>query len=394
MENQRELERQERRAKKDKKNRTIVWIVIAVVVFILAVMKVCEINVNSVKDKFTDSNGKITFSQGVRDDNFPYSLDSSKNVVLKNVNNKIGALTPSSFTVIDSADGKAEYSFSHGYSNPIMRSSGVYTLVYDQGTKSFRLDNTTENIYESQAKRNIFCADVADNGTVVYATTSKEKKCDIFVYSKSLKQLMSFSTSAGYITSIAINDNANKISFVAVNSKNAQLASTVYTMNIGDDEIKSELPLPSGNVIDLEYSSNNAYVIGDSFLSVVVNQKKLKTVYEQSKINTVAYSLTPKNELVLVYNTYDNSTDNTLARIKSGGSIRKEVKVSGTVKGVSTSSNEISVLTGKDIISYKMFNLEKKSSVKVDDSVKSVCQIGEDAFVHRQSLIDRAGANE
>ena len=47
--NQREMRKKELKAKKDRKNKTIIWIIIAIVVAVLIVMKVCEININTVK---------------------------------------------------------------------------------------------------------------------------------------------------------------------------------------------------------------------------------------------------------------------------------------------------------------------------------------------------------
>lgn len=392
--NQREMHRKEKRAQKDRKNKIIVWTIIVLIIIALAVMKICEININSVKEHFTDADGNFTITQGVTEDNFPYNIDSSRNVTLKEVNKKIGVLTPTSFTVLDSKNADVKYTFDHGYSNPIMKSSGIYTLIFDQGDKSFRLDTTSDNVYENEAKTNIFCADVAKNGSVAYAAASKEKKCDIYVYNKSLKEQLSYSISDGYVIDIAINDSGNKISFVTVNSKNAQLKSTLYIMNVGENEIKEKLDLPEGNVVEIKYSSNNIYVIGDSFLSVISNQKKIRTVYKKGSISTVAYTFTPSNELVLIYNSYTNSTDNVIARVKSNGKIRKEGKISGNVKSVSASSSIVSVLTGNEIASFKLSNLENTGSTAVDDSVKSICRMGTEVFVHRQSLIDRSEAEE
>ena len=63
--NQREMRKKELKAKKDRKNKTIIWIIIAIVVAVLIVMKVCEININTVKEHFTDSSGKLSISQNV-----------------------------------------------------------------------------------------------------------------------------------------------------------------------------------------------------------------------------------------------------------------------------------------------------------------------------------------
>ncbi|MCD7797564.1 MAG: DUF5711 family protein [Clostridiales bacterium] len=389
---ERELIRKKKRAKKNKKNKIIIWSIIGVIILILAVMKIWEIDINTAKEHFTDENGNFTITQGITDDNFPYSLDSSRDVTLVNVNKKIGILTPVSFTVLDSGDGETEYSFDHGYSNPIMRNSGIYTLIYDQGTTSMRLDTTSDNVYETDTENDIFCADVAKNGSVVYAATSSEKKCDIKVYSRSLEEKHSYSTSSGYPVAVAISDSADNIAFVTANSENTQLKYTIYTMSVGSNEITAEAELPQGNVIRIEYSSNNIYIIGDDYLCVMTNQKKLTEIYSQGEINTVSYTFTPSNELVIVYNSYDNSTDNVLARIKSNGKIKSSCDVSGTVKSVSASSNAVSVLKNGKIITYKLSNLKKTQSVAVSDSAKSICRMGSNVYIHRQSLLERGNS--
>ena len=72
--NQREMHKKELKAKKDKKNKTIIWIIIAIIVAILVVMKICEININTVKEHFTDSNGKISVSQDINKNNYDIKL--------------------------------------------------------------------------------------------------------------------------------------------------------------------------------------------------------------------------------------------------------------------------------------------------------------------------------
>ena len=402
--NQREMRKKELKAKKDRKNKTIIWIIIAIVVAVLIVMKVCEININTVKEHFTDSSGKLSISQNVEKNNFSYNLDSSQNVTVKNINNKLGVLTPSTFTVIDTKKAVAKYTFDHGYSNPVIKTSGIYSLLVDQGSTKMRLDNTSENVYENELKGNILCGDVAKNGNTVLATLcgdvakngntvlatlSGDKLCNVTVYNKSLDKKMSYDLDYGYIVDIAINNSGSKIAFVALNSKNAQLKAKLYTMNVGTSEPKAILDLPNCNVLELKYNSDNLYVVADDYIGIVSNQKKLKTVFECGKINTVCYTFTPNDELVLAYNDYSNSTENKLVRVRAGGNTKSETTVNGNIRYISASPSVVSVLTDSNIVTYSLGNMKQKKRVSVDDSVKSICQMGSTVFIHRQSLIER-----
>lgn len=387
--NQREMRKKELKAKKDRKNKTIIWIIIAIVVAVLIVMKVCEININTVKEHFTDSSGKLSISQNVEKNNFSYNLDSSQNVTVKNINNKLGVLTPSTFTVIDTKKAVAKYTFDHGYSNPVIKTSGIYSLLVDQGSTKMRLDNTSENVYENELKGNILCGDVAKNGNTALATLSRDKLCNVTVYNKSLDKKMSYDLDYGYIVDIAINNSGSKIAFVALNSKNAQLKAKLYTINVGTSEPKAILDLPNCNVLELKYNSDNLYVVADDYIGIVSNQKKLKTVFECGKINTVCYTFTPNDELVLAYNDYSNSTENKLVRVRAGGNTKSETTVNGNIRYISASPSVVSVLTDSNIVTYSLGNMKQKKRVSVDDSVKSICQMGSTVFIHRQSLIER-----
>jgi hypothetical protein len=390
--NQREAQRKNRRAEKDRRNKRIIWIAIAVVVLILAVMKIFEINVNSVKDYFTDSDGKFTITDRVIDDNFPYNLDSAQTLSFDAVNNKLGILTPNSFTVIDNKDAGTEYAFDHGYSNPVMSSSGIYTLVYDQGSKNMRLDTTSSSVYENTLENSIYCAAVAKNGSVVYATVSSEKKSAVTVVTKSLKRQLFYETSDGYVVAAAINNSGSKIAFALVNSESAQLKFTVYTMNVGSNEVKKEIELPAGNLLALRYSSNNIFVIGDSYLGVIPGQKKYHPVIEAGNMSTICYTFSPSGDLLIVYGDYNKSSENTLARVSASGRVRRETKISSAVKCVSCSSSLVSVLTNSSIITCNLSNLENKGNMKTDDSSKAICQMGSQVYIHRQSVIEKSEA--
>lgn len=387
---QREMKRAENKAKKDRKNKRIIWTVIILALVVIAAMKLSEININTVKQRLTDSDNKISLSQNITKSNFPYSIDSSQGVTVKNINNKLAVLTPTSYTVIDTKLGTSNYSFDHGYSNAIMRSSGIYSLIFDQGNKTLRLDNTSENVYEKTLEGDILCADVAKNGNVAVASVSGDKLCNVTIYNKAMKSKLSFDIDYGYVTNIAINNSGSKISFVAVNSKNAQLKSKLYTMNIGTNEPKAQIDLPACNVLELKYNSSNLYVIGDNYIGIVSNQKKLKDVFECGKINTVCYNFTPSNELILAYNDYSNSTDNKLVRVRGGGSTRTSADLTGNIKYITASSSTVSVLSDSNITSYRLGNLKEKKKITVDDSVKSICQMGSTVFVHKQSVIDKS----
>ena len=279
------------------------------------------------KRNFTDEQGKFTLTDGVVEDNFPYNIDASQNVSVVNINNQLGILTPSSFTFLNSKDADVKYAFEHGYSNPLLASAGIYSLIYDQGSKVYRLDTTGGFVYEEETAGSILCADVSKNGTVAVATTSKEKLCDIIVYSKSLKKEMEISTSSGYVVSIAISENGKSVAAAVVTGENANIKTSVYIYNIADGGADAKtVDLPGGSVIDLKYGTSAILVTGSSYVGIIRGSEKYEDIYAENTISMRCITYTPSGDLVLVYNSYNNSTDNVISYIKKNGKIKNEIK--------------------------------------------------------------------
>lgn len=392
--NQREMERRERREQRDKRHKLIIWAIIAVIILVLVIMKICEINVNSIKNHFTDANGDFTLTEGIDEDNFPYSLDSSHNVKIVNANNRLGILTPNSYTVLDSKDASCDYVFEHGYSNPVLASAGIYSLIYDQGAKKYRLDTLSQSVYEEEMPSSILCADVSKNGTAAIATASKEKLCDVTIMSKALSKEFSFSISDGYIVDIALNESGKELAVAAVSSENAELVTTVYTYCIGGSSGgEAAVRLPSGTLTDIKYAGSNIWAVGDSFLGIIKGDKYIDC-FETGTISTKCYAYNQSGDIVLAYGNYSNSSDCMISYIKSNGKKKNEFSVSGNVKDICADSALVTVLTSNDIVSYNIKNGEEKQRASALESVKSICRVGSAVFLQRQSVIDRGDSTD
>lgn len=385
---QRAEERRERKREKDRKTRRIVWIVLAVLVVIIIVMKLCEIDYNQMKSVL--SGGTQAVSDKL-DGHFPYTLDSSDKVSVQKQGSRLAVLTSSSVSVLDPGDANVEFTAVHGYANPIMKVSDSYLVTFDQGGKKLRLDYSGENLYEINSKTSVLCADVADNGNVAYATTSEEKRSDVYILSKTQDEKLKYSVSYGFVTNIAVSDNGKKVAFLAMNSQDAKLMSKLYLMNAGDSEPYAEFDVSGSTILDIEFDSNKLFVIGNDFLSVVSGDD-MKSVIKQGSMNTVCFDYMPGGELVLAYNTYNNSTSNSIVRVSSSGSVKSTISVDGTIKDISCSSSEVSVLFSDSIVTYKLSSAEQVSKIECTDLVRSITRMSSSLFVQSQSLLDKEDA--
>ena len=371
--------------RKAERTRRIIWAIIVLVAAILVVLKVWEVDFNSIRRNISGKGGVVA---SVADNVYPLSLDSSKNVKIVPQNDKLTVLTNSSCTVLNPTTGQKDSTIIHGYSNPIMKTAGSYICIFDQGATRYRLDNLHESIYEESLESPVLTADVAKNGTVIYAVQGIESKSQLIVVNKGLKKLIDLKVNSGYIVSVAIDASGKRCAFATVNSKNAKLITTINTINIGDKKERASMEIEGSDLLEMKYCSSDLFLICNDRVSRVTNQKKLKDVFKKGEVNTCCYNYTGGGELVYVYSKYSSANENYLTYINANGRVKTTVEISQRPKYVSSSSNEMTVLFTDKIVSYSLTNGEEKGSVRVDDSVSIVHKLSTKCFICRHQLID------
>lgn len=383
--NQRENERKAKKEKKQQKTTLIFWCVVLVIVLVLLIMKLCEIDYTELKEQLSS---KTSVSQAVSDDErFPYALDGSDDIVLNEIGNKISVLNSSTLLMVDPSDASCIYSEEHGFSNPVMNAKGSYAVVFDQGANKYRLDTSKGNVYYNTADNTILCADTSASGTVAMALTSSEAKSEVVVLNKSLNEKLRYFVADGYVTDIAVDDNANRVAFSVVSSENARFKTAVYTMNVNDDKPKAEFVYAS-TVLDIHFSGSKLFVVGTDFVSVISALKNEEYVFEQGSVNVSSAAYNSSGNLVLAYTDYTGQSGNKIACVLSSGKIKTAVEIDKAVKDVSASSSEISVLTDDSVVVYSIRNGEVKEKYSVDDSYSSLLQLSSKIFAKHRSYIE------
>ncbi|MDE5995495.1 MAG: hypothetical protein K2G56_01095 [Eubacterium sp.] len=385
---ERENERKARKNAKAKKRIKLLWILIIAIVAIIVVLKVCEVDFSKLFSFEKDENKSSYAASSDDEKGFPYKMDSGENTVLSVVGNKIAILNDASYTVVDTADAKELINDEHGYANPMLKTSGGYSVIFDQGSTSYRLDNQKETVYENSTKDNILCADVADTGSVAVATALGAQKSRIQVFAKSFSEKMNYEVKGGYVTSVAIDDRGKSVAFVVMSSENAAIKSTLYTMNINDTEPKAHLDYNGSAVLDIHFVSSALYVVGSDFVSVVTSLEKETVVYEKGSINTLAYCYNPADCLVIAYSDYSGAANSKLAYVKQNGKIKTTVDVNAVIKDVSASGNEMTALTSSEAVSYRLSNGKEEAYIKLDDSFTDIQQLSSNIYAKHHSYLE------
>lgn len=385
---ERENKRKEKQLKTQSRIKGIIWAVLAVIIIALIILKVCELDFNSIKNKI-NADGGISSALSAENSGYPYTLDSSKNIKMMSLDSKLCILTDMSCSVLNPADASVKYKFDHGYSNPIIKTAGNYICLVDQGSNRFRVDTSKEQVYETKTDTSILTADISKKGNVIYAVKSSKEKSTVVVMNTSLKKLAEFDINEGYVVSTAIDSSGKKCAWAVVNSKDAKLVTTVYTYTVGDEKPTANFDFGDSVLVDLKYNnSSNVYVVCTDRVDLITSQKKSKEILKKGSVNLVCFNYTKSNDLIYAYSEFDNSENNKFVYITSSGKLKTTVEFNQKVKAVSSSDNEMCVLFSDKICTYSLTKGKEKKSTDCDDSVKSICSISSKVFKNFQQQVD------
>ncbi len=383
--NEREIKRKEKQRQKDIKSKKIIWIILILILSGLLIMKVCELDFNSIKETIYSSVGISKASEDI----YPYSLEDFDSAELSIINDKLNILTNSSLLVLNPADAKKIYNFDHNYSNPVLSYAGSYICIIDQGGTRLRLDTTANEKFEKSTEKRIITADVSRNGTVAYATLSDHAKSSIFVLNKSSVKKMSYDVNDGYVTQVAVNPAGNKLTFSTVNSENAKLVTTIHTIDVGAEKETSAFQINQSQVYDLKYgSSDDCYVVCDDALYCLNSQKELNEVFKQGTVSIFHYAYSNDNKLIIDYGNYADSQENEIAYVHSNGKVKTKIKQMKRIKGLSSSSNKITVLFDDKIKVYSLTNGEEKYTCPCRSDASCAYTLSSKQFILHGQYID------
>lgn len=149
----------------------------------------------------------------------------------------------SSLTVY-SATGRKTKTFYNGYSNPVIKTSAKYILVYDIGGSELSVYNSFARLLTESFDHSILGADICDDGSFIVLTTDKSKSA-IYRYNSSFK-LVAIYPYPNYITSAAISPDGNNLMVSYADAQSGELVSVSEIFTGLTEEPAHTIKRPTG----------------------------------------------------------------------------------------------------------------------------------------------------
>lgn len=200
---------------------------------------------------------KDTAATNVSSDDFFYPIGTDNVLDMQNYADGIAVLQTNSVSYLDKG-GNLIAENSHKYSNPVLRTAGKYTFLFDRGANVYRIESKSQAGNDIVLDSPIINADICATGTFGYLLNADAGyQSHFFVYSAKNEKLFEWGSASDYATLIKLSDNGKRAVVVTFGVENAEPFSKVFYFDFSDEKEIFSAKLRNTTVFAVKYISGN-----------------------------------------------------------------------------------------------------------------------------------------
>ena len=188
----------------------------------------------------------------------------------------------------------------HSFTNPLMKSSGNYTIAFNAGSGDYRIIYNKEKKHEGVEGSSITDCDINASGTYCIISDKTGYLSNLSVYNKDNEFVYSYSFSDFYAVSAAISPDGKQVTVGAVNSFEGRLMTKVYVLDVTKNEPLNVFSYDDNLVYDVKYLADDRVAVVTDALTTVISKNAEKEVpYTYSSMILTAYDFCEDSGIVL-----------------------------------------------------------------------------------------------
>ncbi len=263
---------------------------------------------------------------------YPHDLQSSEVFNTVTRNGYYYVLTDTKINAYSSS-GKEVYTHSHGYENPILKTSKTRALVFEQGGKNAVIYNLGALKNTIKTENEIITANISDSGVYAVVTHSASYASVVSVYNKRDKLIYEWYSSADTVNNVAISPNGKKIAVSAFGATGGTYNSSVSILDFDSATPKHTEKYNGTLVYGLETFHNGGFfILTENNTDFIKWSRFNKTEYKND------YSLSIfRNGIggsAAVFNRESDKTDNRIVIFDSNGEKLSEFEFKGILSDI------------------------------------------------------------
>ncbi len=309
---------------------------------------------------------------------FPVAYTSSDIISAASFHSRIFVISKRLFTCISST-GDVLYSQLFSFSEPEMKVSDNYGLVYDKASTNYFIFNHKGIIYEGSAESTIISAEINNQGDVLISEKSDDSACRVYLVNRKGEVLYIWSCSKEYAVSIDMTDNGEDIIAACIGSLNGEIYTKIYHLNIYSDNVVNEYLLEGSAIIDATLSGKNLIALcSDGIYTAKLRQNSTDINLQIFDMEIKAFDKDSSGNTAVVTNSVGTYGKNKITVYGKNNEITYVGYTDGEILNILCQGKKVYLLTDEGLL--------KSSSDGTFETVDSSNTDSKDLFVCRGRL--------
>ena len=260
---------------------------------------------------------------------YPISLESNDTATVVSKGSYYYVLSNTSLTAFSNA-GKKIFTYSHGFENPVLKTSKTRALLFDQGKNDFLIFTLGGLETSKTLKQDIKNAAIGDDGTYALVTSAENYTAKVSVYAKNNELVYEWFSSEDLVNNVAVAPSGKKIAVSTIISKVGQYDSKVSVFNFKSATAENKKTFENTVVYTLDTTFSGGFSVLTSNNYIFIKWSNFKFTEYKNEYNTAMFRA-GNNGVAVVYNRENDKTDNRIAIFSSGGKLKREFEFKGII---------------------------------------------------------------
>lgn len=322
----------------------------------------------------------------VQSDGFPVLLNGEVPQDLMTLDGSL-VLQTDDEVIFVSSGGSTQHTFTHRYTNPVLKAGGSRLLTYDRGGYSYRIDSSSGLHYSGRTEAALITGAISSRGSYALAVAENRYAGSVIMRSRSNEWIATWSSPEDQIVDLAFSDNGSELAVACVGFEESRIVSRVYILDVSSDaeEEKAVITFPEALPLAVDYKSDGSvHIICDTFVGVIESDLNAYTVGFSN--SAYRYCFTDSETILLT--TDLSAVSFTMTCIGRDGE-KTDVQIKGGGNDIAVDSRGGIYLLEKTSIQRFNGDLQLLEEISVDSSIFSIAVLNNTLYLLSDSQLAR-----
>ncbi len=286
---------------------------------------------------------------------FPCEIDGNKIISenLKTIDGNIIALSDTACTILNGS-AKEVHKEKHNFSKPCLKVNGLRAMIYDIGSKEYKIESCPKNLYSGTTSEDIIACGISETGIYGIITESQSYLAEMNIYDRSHNEKYKYYFAEYYITDMTVNNSGTAAAVCGIAAEEGSIKSMLYVLDFKSEKPKATFEFSDNMLTDVKYFSNgNILIIGDKSLSIINPRSNSKQdfLYENKILKCYDFSKESGIACCFSSSVYE-SGDNEIVLINSNGKTISNFKTTEKTNCISFRNNKILIFSKNQLTTF------------------------------------------